>query len=256
MTESDESPITFARDSWFRKGHGPRYLLLYRYVASAIISGQLQPGHQLPAERRLAEIANVSRVTIRKAIAGLVADGLLEQRRGAGTFVRGFARPKLEQSLSSLISFSENMRMRGWTSSSVVLNRGIYAPNPDESVALGFGANGRVSRIKRLRSADDVPVAIEHSSLPVDILPDPGKVAASLYEVLRAENRAPTRAIQRVAATNLGMQDASHLKMPEGAAVLRIDRIAYLPTGRPIEFTWGLYRSDIYDFVAELRLES
>ena len=67
--------------------------------------------------------------------------------------------------------------------------------------------------------------------------------------------KAPTRAVQRITAVNLAPHDAHLLHLPDGAAVLRIDRTAYLPTGRPIEFTRGLYRSDIYDFIAELRLE-
>ena len=68
--------------------------------------------------------------------------------------------------------------------------------------------------------------------------------------------RAPTRAVQRITAVNLTAADAKLLLLPEGAAVLRIDRTAYLPSGRPIEFTRGLYRSDIYDFIAELRLDA
>ena len=89
---------------------------------------------------------------------------------------------------------------------------------------------------------------------PVLILPDPAQVGTSLYQFLRGEGRAPTRAIQRVGAINLSPREAQLLAMPPGAAVLRIDRTAYLPSGRPIEFTKGLYRSDLYDFIAELRL--
>ena len=98
-------------------------------------------------------------------------------------------------------------------------------------------------------------MALEWSSLPQDILPEPDRVETSLYDVLRARGNASTRAVQRITAVNLAPADAQLLHLPEGAAVLRIDRTAYLPTGRPIEFTRGLYRSDIYDFVAELRLE-
>lgn len=256
MSDSLSSNTIYSPDSWFQTGRGPRYLQLYRHLASAITSGRLEPGAQLPAERELADLAEVSRVTVRKSVAELVRDGLIEQRQGAGSFVRETSGPKLEQSLSSLVSFTENMRARGRTSSSVVLERGLFAPNPDESMALGLGTSDRVSRIERLRSADGVPMALERSSLPEDILPNPNLVKTSLYQVLRADDRAPTRAIQRVSAINLGPQDASLLSMPEGAAVLRIDRTGYLATGRPIEFTRGLYRSDIYDFVTELRLDT
>ncbi len=244
----------FTPDRWYRSGHGPRYTQLYRHLAAVISSGALEPDAQLPPERDLAELAEVSRVTVRKAVAQLVADGVLDQRRGAGTFVRPQP-PKMEHSLSALLSFTEYMRQRGKASTSQILRRGLFLPSPDEQMALGLPGTDRVARVERLRSADGLPMALEWSSLPQDILPEPERVETSLYDVLRAQGNAPTRAVQRITAVNLAAVDASLLHLPEGAAVLRIDRTAYLPSGRPIEFTRGLYRSDIYDFVAELRLE-
>ena len=247
--------LTFYRpDSWFRAGRGPRYEQLYRHLAEAISAGTLQIDSQLPPERELAEIADVSRVTVRKAVSQLVEDGVLEQRRGAGTFVKT-PRAKLEHSLSALLSFTEYMRQRGKASSSRILRRGVFLPSPDEQIALGLAGSDRVSRVDRLRSADDTVMALEWSSLPLDVLPDPDAVETSLYDVLRAAGTAPTRAVQRITAVNVSGADARLLNLPEGVAVLRIDRTAYLPNGRPIEFTRGLYRSDIYDFIAELRLE-
>jgi GntR family transcriptional regulator len=253
MADEITAPF-YAADTWYRDGLGPRYEQLYRHIAAAIGDGRLEPGSQLPPERDLAELAQVSRVTVRNAVAALVGDGLVEQRRGAGTFVRLQA-PRLEQSLSSLTSFTDYMLARGKTSTSVVLSQGLFYPAPEESLALGVPGTERVARIERLRSADGVPMAIERSSLPHDILPDPGLVETSLYSVLRGRAGAPTRAIQRITALNLGARDADLMRLPEGTAVLRIDRTGYLASGRPIEFTRGLYRSDIYDFVAELRLD-
>lgn len=244
----------FRPDSWFRTGRGPRYQQLYRHLSGAIAAGILPVDSQLPPERELADLAEVSRVTVRKAVARLVEDGVLEQRRGAGTFVKS-PRPRLEHSLSALLSFTEYMRQRGRSSSSRILQRGLFLPNPDERIALGLGGSDRVARVDRLRSADDTVMALEWSSLPTDILPDPEAVDTSLYDVLRAAGTAPTRAVQRISAINVGGADAKLLNLTEGVAVLRIDRTAYLPSGRPIEFTRGLYRSDIYDFVADLRLE-
>jgi GntR family transcriptional regulator len=241
--------------AWLHAGQGPRYEQLYRHLLAAIQLGQMPAQSQLPPERDLAEIAQVSRVTVRRAVAQLVADGLLEQRRGAGTFVRA-PRPKMEHSLSTLLSFTEYMRQRGKTSTSRILQRVISPPSPDEQMALGLAGADPLSRVQRLRFADGVPMALEHSSLPLDILPNPAMVEVSLYDVLRARGQAPTRAVQRITAINLGSEEADLLNLPEGAAVLRIDRTAYLPSGRPIEFTRGLYRSDIYDFIAELRLDS
>lgn len=238
--------------NWFREGRGPRYQQLHRHISAAILSGDLAPDDQLPPERELADLADISRVTVRKAVAQLVEDGLIEQRQGAGSFVRSAA-PKLQQSLSSLISFTENMAARGMTSTSVILDRGLYTPNQQEMMALGLSASARVARVNRLRSAGDAPMALEFSSLPDDILPRPDQVTTSLYAVLRRTGQAPTRAIQRVTAMNIGGAEAELLKLAEGTAVLKIERTGYLASGRPIEFTSGYYRSDIYDFISELR---
>ena len=247
-----ETPQLFSPERWFRAGRGPRYEQLYRHIAAAISSGVLEPQGQIPPERDLAALAQVSRVTVRQAVAHLVSDGVLEQRRGAGTFVRPQPQ-RLEQSLSRLISFTEHMQQRGKTSTSVILQRGLFPPHPEEQIALGLPSSERVARIERLRSADGLPMAVEWSSLPEDILPDPDLVQTSLYAVLRATGNAPARAVQRVTAVNLTSDQARLLNLSDGAAVLRIDRTAYLASGRPIEFTKGLYRSDIYDFIAESR---
>jgi GntR family transcriptional regulator len=244
----------FNSDEWFRTGRGPRYQQLRRHIATAIRAGRLAPDDQLPPERELAELAGISRVTVRKAVAQLVSDGLIEQRQGAGSFVCSAA-PKLEQSLSSLVSFTENMQARGMASTSEVLSRGLFTPNTDEMIALGLSTHDKVARVNRLRNAGDTPMALEYSSLPRDILPRPEDVQTSLYEILRRTGQAPSRAIQRVTALNVGAADAELLKLPEGTAVLQIERTGYLAMGRPIEFTSGLYRSDIYDFVSELRLD-
>ncbi len=248
----DEIQEHFAPQSWYRTDRGPRYAQLYRHIADLIHSGALEAESQLPPERELAGMADVSRVTVRKAVAQLVEEGVLDQRRGAGTFVRP-APQRLEQSLSNLISFTEHMSQRGKTSSSQILQCGLFSPRPEEQLALGLLSGQKVARVERLRSADEQAMALEWSTLPEDILPDPYVVETSLYSVLRDLGCAPVRAVQRVTAVNLEAGEAHLLNLAPGAAVLRIDRTGYLASGRPIEFTRGLYRSDIYDFIAESR---
>lgn len=245
----------FHPEIWLREGHGPRYEQLYRHLVAAIADGTLKPETQIPPERDLADLAQVSRVTVRKAVGQLVEDGQLEQRRGAGTFVRA-PRARMDNSQSTLVSFSDYMRQRGKVPTSRILSAGLHAPTPAEQQALGLMTSGRVARIERLRSADGVPMALEYSSWPADILPDPEAVKGSLYDHIRALGHVPTHAVQRVSAANLKVSEAQLLHMEAGQAVLRIDRTGYLASGRPVEFTRGLYRSDIYDFIAELRLDA
>ena len=231
----------------------PLYLHLRRVIEEAVESGVLGPGDALPSERDIALQADVSRVTVRKAVGDLVRSGVLVQRRGSGTFVA----PRLErveQSLSLLTSFTEDMARRGKTVQSQWLYRGVFAPSPDEMMVLGLSAKELVVRMARLRIADGTPLAIERACISARMLPDPESIDASLYAALARMGNRPVRAVQRISAANLAGRDAELLGVPPGAAGLRIERISYLASGRVVEFTRSIYRGDAYDFVAELRL--
>jgi GntR family transcriptional regulator len=161
---------------------------------------------------------------------------------------------KVEQSLSLLTSFTEDMARRGLDVTSVWLERGIFLPSPEEIMTLGLTATESVSRLSRLRSADDTLLAIERASLSVQLLPNPLFVENSLYEVLAQSGNKPVRAVQRISATNLKAQDAALLEVEEGIAALKIVRVSYLASGQAVELTQSIYRGDAYDFVAELQL--
>ena len=248
-----EVPRTIFSAKDIQSSGGPRYLQLKRLIEQAVHSGAMRPGDALPPEREIAIRTELSRVTVRKAVEKLVHDGLLVQRHGSGTFVA--PRPeRVEQSLSDLTSFTQDMARRGLKVHSVWLNKGVYVPSPEETVTLGLSAGEHVTRISRLRMVDDVPLAIESAALSARILPDPDAVTHSLYAVLEQKGNRPVRAIQRIRAVNLDEDDAEVLGLPPGAAGLSIERISYLANGRVIEFTHSLYRGDAYDFVAELRM--
>lgn len=234
-------------------GATPLYLRLQAQIRGAIEDGRFQPQEALPGERDLAEAFSVSRVTVRKAIGGLVEAGLLEQRQGSGTFVT--RKPvRVEQALSRLTSFTEDMRLRGLEPSIAVLRCEISTPSPREAMHLMLSPQDRVSRLRRLRLAGGVPMAIELATLPQHVLPDPTSVGPSLYAVLEAAGKRPVRALQRLSAATLSVEDAALLDVTPGAAALAIERVSFLADGRPIEFTQSWYRGDAYDFVAELTL--
>lgn len=242
-------------DHWMQDGTGLRYVRLRKRIEEGIAAGILSPNQPLPPEREIAALTGLSRVTVRKAMQTLVDTGVVVQRQGSGSFVAD-TKPKVEQSLSRLTSFTEDMTRRGLSTESRWLHRGIFMPAPEEVMALGLSPGDQVARIARLRMAEDRPMAIERAAIPTDILPNPGLVEKSLYEVLESTGNRPVRALQKISAVNLGDKDADLLGIPPGAAGLRIERTSYLPGGRVVEFTRSLYRGDAYDFVAELRLAS
>lgn len=248
------SAVEFLRpDRWLGESGGPRYVQLRRRLEEGIETGVLPPNSSLPPERELAEITDLSRVTVRKAIQELVREGLVEQRQGSGSFIREPV-TKMEQSLSHLTSFTEDMSNRGMETTSRWLERGLFIAAPREVAALGLAEGAEVARIYRLREAGGRPMALERAALPLSILPNPLEVKTSLYEVLDRLGHRPVRALQKISAINLDASDADLLEVAEGAAGLSIERTSYLADGRVAELTRSTYRGDAYDFVAELRL--
>lgn len=243
----------FKPDRIAATGQGPLYMRLRRVIEEAIANGSLQEGEALPTERDIAERADLSRVTVRRAVDDLVKQGRLIRRHGSGTFV---APPvsRVEQTLSLLTSFTEDMARRGLSARSQWLERIVVAPSPEEMMVLGLSLGEKVSRLERLRIADDVPMAIERAAIIESFLPDPLEVTESLYEALALRGARPTRATQRISARNVDERSAELLKVAPGEAALFIERVSYLPDGRVIEFTRSIYRGDAYDFVAELKL--
>ncbi|RVT83716.1 GntR family transcriptional regulator [Inhella crocodyli] len=227
----------------------PLYLQLAQALAKAIHDGRYQADEALPSERLLAESLSLSRVTARKAIERLTEQGLIVRKRGSGNYIA----PRLEQPLTRLSGFSEELHQRGFVPGSRWLKRGFTPAAADEQLSLELHGNERVARLERLRLADSVIMAYEVSVLPASILPDPEAVNASLYAHLAQRGNAPVRALQHIRALNADAKLAGLMEIPVGAAVLFITRVGYLASGQAVELTHSYCRSDYYDFVAEMR---
>ncbi|WKB51563.1 GntR family transcriptional regulator [Eleftheria terrae] len=230
----------------------PLYLQLAQVLSQAIRDGRYQVDEALPSERTLSESLSVSRVTARKAIDQLVDQGLIVRRRGSGNYIA----PRLEQPLSRLTSFSEELNQRGYTPSSRWLERTLAPSVPEEQLSLGLSPGTRVARLERLRLADEAVMAYEVSVIPQAVLPNPEAVENSLYEFLARSGHAPVRALQHIRALNAQAKLADLLEVPTGQAVLFITRIGYLESGQAVELTHSYCRSDYYDFVAEMRRDA
>jgi GntR family transcriptional regulator len=230
----------------------PLYQQLQRKLRLAIENRVLGADDALPPERDLAEELNVSRITVRKAIDGLVEEGLLIRKQGSGTFVTN----RVEKNFAKLTSFSEDMRARGRKPRSVWLDRAAGTVTPGESLTLRSSPGTPVYRFSRIRYADDAPMAIEYATVLADCLPSVESVETSLYEALERTGNRPVRALQRLRAVLLTAEQAQLLKAQEKDAGLLVERVGFLKDGRAVEFSQSFYRGDIYDFVAELSASS
>lgn len=230
----------------------PLYQQLQRALRQAIESRVLGPDDALPPERDLAEELAVSRITVRKAIDGLVEEGLLIRKQGAGTFVSN----RVEKNFAKLTSFSEDMRARGRKPHSVWLSRAAGTVTPEESLTLRSSPGTPVYRFHRIRYADDAPMALEYATVLASCLPSLEAVESSLYEALERAGNRPARALQRLRAVLFTSEQAKLLKAQERDAGLLVERVGFLKDGRAVEFSQSYYRGDIYDFVAELSASS
>jgi len=189
------------------------------WLAGEIATGGLGPGDRLPAEHDLAAWFGVSRMTLRHALAELVKRGLVTKtvgRRG-GTFV---AAPKLEQDLTTLAGFSEQLRRHGMVAGARVLTAIARPAGPAAGAALQIGPDDPVYEVRRIRLADGRPIAAERSVFPADRFPGmlDSRLDGSLYELLEVRyGLRPHRARESLEPVTAGVREAEALEVAVGA---------------------------------------
>lgn len=233
----------------------PMYLQVMQGLQAKIEAGELGEGSGLPGERELAGRLGVSRVTVRQALGLLTQRGLLVRKHGSGTFV---APRRIQHAISDLTGFSDDMRARGQTPGARVLNFARTRPTSQESMSLGLAPGAAIYRLRRLRTADAEPLAVEESSLPADLIGTltPADVTdRSLYAELARRGLAPQRALRQLRAVGATPELATLLAVQVGTALLATERVSWDDQNRAIEFARAYYRGDRYDFVMELKAE-
>ena len=228
------------------------YKQLSKSLNRAIQQGLLTPGDTLMPERELASRLNMSRITVRKAIDQLVEIGLLMKRQGAGTIVAESVDLVLHKSLSSLNSFTADMKKRGLESYSRTILREEGKASSKEALILNLGEDDYVHRLNRVRYLVNEPLLYEIAVIPAAIISITSAIDDSLYELLESKNRNPVTAKQNIHAITADDNLADKLEVKPGSAVLFVERRGKDSNGRVVEYTQSYYRGDRYDYVVEL----
>lgn len=221
----------------------PVYRKIQRAIQEKIERGKLKPGDAVSSERELARVHGVSLMTARNALTALERQGLVERRRGAGTFV---AVPRVHY--NELVSTTEMMAGRGFSVVSRVLVTQIVEDQPEIAARLGITGTSALVKIERLRQVEREPLALETSYLSASKFADLALKPldrGSLF--LTLENRYQTQvayADEEVDATIADKREATLLRISDGAPVLRICQLIYSTKSQPILYVLGLYRSD------------
>jgi Transcriptional regulators len=219
----------------------PRPLARYREIEQWLTEKcrALPAGSPLPSETEIASTFGVSRMTARQAMVNLNQAGLVERRRGAGTFV---APSRLHRLDNVLLSFTEDMARRGMTAQSRVLSATV-ATSPDNAVALGLAPTAWLVCIDRVRLADGVPLARERVFLPGDFrdVLDSDLQNGSLHVALTRLGRVIAGARGYVTARLATTEEAELLGLVYPAVLLVERRTITDKQGNPIEHTETAY---------------
>lgn len=231
----------------------PRYHQVYVTLRTWVLEGTYKAGDQIPTEPQLCEMFGVSRITVRKAIDNLAREGWLVRQQGRGTFVQLSAK----RASSSADLESIRHRVADLAAATEVRDLRVAEVPPDEetAAALGVDEDERVQRASHVRTLNGVPLGFITTWVPLAVAE---RVALRdmaqqpMFDLLVTAGIRVARADQYIGASLAGVELARTLEIEVGAPVLRLVRIVFDVSGRPVERVVALYRADAYQYHMQL----
>lgn len=225
------------------------YMRVAQYILDLIESQELKPGDQLDSERNLSARLGVNRLTVRKGIEMLVAQGVLRRVPSKGTFV---ADPKIDQRADQVLGFSDQVLSSGLQPGAKVLDVVVVPATKQISRELKVEVGTPLWCIQRLRFANGEAVCIEHSHYPTSVCPGINEhdLSQSLYRIFKDkynfEIKYVRQTLEAVAATHT---EAELLRVNVKDPLMLVVRVGYDQAGQPVEFANEWYRGDRCRFV-------
>lgn len=227
----------------------PRYRSIAAELARRIATHELPPGSLMPSESELASEFDVTRMTVRQALAGLASQGIIERRHGRGTLVVPI---KLQRETGRPAGLGEELEARGLKPGSHVLDFGEVRPSPQDRAALWVGPRGSVFRLRRLRYADGILIGFQETLIPAKFAAGLGAVSfedESLMRILRERHGLiASYADLEIEAVGADAEVAAILDVDAGTPLLRCSSVTYLEGGRPLERTIGWFLGSRYSY--------
>lgn len=231
----------------------PYYQQLYLILRAKIDSQEWKPGDRIPGEAELIDQYRVSRSTVRQVLDMLVQEGLINRHRGRGSFV---SQRTLEESMTRIISFTEDMRQRGFEPGTQVLSASLVPASTESAERLEVEEGEELARLERLRLANGEPMSLEESYLVHRFCPGVlhhDYAAQPLREILEREYGIHLiYAKQVIRAISAPARLAYLLSVAAKSPLLFIERVSYSQSGLPVEFLRIYYRADRYSLYNEL----
>jgi GntR family transcriptional regulator len=235
----------------------PLYTQVKENLRERILDGSYPAHAKLPAESELSTIFGVSRITVRQALSDLQKEGVIFKIPGKGTFV---AKPKAFQQLTQLEGFGEAMSRMGYEIYNQVTSHKIIAAPPNVAQQLQLPPGSDVAEIKRVRHLNREPVSLEETYLPADIgerLLREELASRDIFLILENDyGIALGRADLQVDAMLADDTLAHALRVEQGSAVLRIERLTHRADGAPLDFEYLYFRGDAFQYRLQINRRS
>jgi GntR family transcriptional regulator len=246
------STITERRRAHMRvkntNGSMPAYQRIQATIRRRIEDGELHPGDAVESERELARIHEVSLMTARHALASLEREGVVERRRGIGTFV---TTPKIH--FNKLMSYTEQMASRGLSARSKVLVASVVNGEHEIAARLALPSGSAMVKVERVRHAADEPFALETCYLSAEEFKGLAEAMAersSLFATLERDYGVELAyADEEIDATAADARTAKLLAVARGTPLLRIRQLIYTTKGKAAIYVLGLYLSGRHTLV-------
>ncbi len=224
----------------------PLYHQLMQRLSEDIERGKYAVGSRIPPEHELEALYNVSRVTVRRALAELTAEGMLERKQGKGTFV---STPRISQDLKSIHSFHDACKQNGFQGGTIVVHVKERDAEASDLEELELQKGARILETLRVRTADGVPVVLErnHFSMAYSYLENEN-LSGSLYSILRDYGIEPKQASHDISMTFASETQAKLLGVETGAPLMKLHEVVYDQKGRPLHSSLQLIRGDRFVF--------
>ncbi len=230
----------------------PLYAQIAESLLEQIESGELPPGARLPSEREWSEALGVNRMTLRRALRLLGAQGLLVRRRGDGTYV---AKPKIERQAAHLVPFTKGMERRGYLPGARVITLEKRPAETAVAHELRIPVSAPVFFVRRLRLINREPVMLERFTAPAHRFPGLERhdlSNRSLYDVMEKEYGViVVRARQSLEPVAAAEYEAEVLEVEPGVPLMLERRLGFDQDDEPVEYGEDLYRGDRFRFVTE-----
>jgi GntR family transcriptional regulator len=230
----------------------PLHHQVYLDLRAALEAGEWRTGDRLPPERDLAGRYGCSLITVRRALADLAREERLERTRGRGTFVRA---PRIVRELSSTLSFSQEMELRGLEPRTTLLTARIQPAAEGVAAALLLGPGAPTVHLERLRSAADRPLLLEQANLSAERFPDlltADLEHGSLYDFLAARYDCRIERLRETIEPVLPpAREARLLGQSHRTPALLLEGIAFDEADRPVEFSRTFVPGDRSKFLIE-----